>query len=355
MGLWWDKIRKYWRYDFEYQSKTYRGWGYRTRSEAGAERAEHKKRVKAEAKNPPKQTSGGFVQLLEKYLDWSERRHAPGNVQNKKVIYKKLAAFLKEDIPVEQLSPAKLHSFFETAPSNNSYNVYRKEVSAVFAWAQKHMGLQLPNPCLSLEKMPVPKKERRIPTRQEFLAMMAACPADDKPLLAILAHTLARIDEILRLTWQDVHFEQGTLSLWSRKNRAGEWKERLIPMNGDLQSMLMSLWKRRKQEKWVFYNERSGSRYLRRPKLMKSICKAAGVETYGFHPVRHFVATYLHDVKKIPTGVLSGILGHENKRTTEIYLHSVDEAQRSALKELEGIFDENLVGGFVGGKPLDTT
>jgi integrase len=81
----------------------------------------------------------------------------------------------------------------------------------------------------------------------------------------------------------------------------------------------------------LFYNKKEGTRYNRRPKLMRSLCRRAGIPNYGFHAIRHFVATYLHDVKKIPTGVIGTLLGHKAKRTTEIYLHSVEESARLAL------------------------
>jgi integrase len=68
---------------------------------------------------------------------------------------------------------------------------------------------------------------------------------------------------------------------------------------------------------------------------MKSLCRRAGVPHYGFHCIRHYVATLLHDSLKIPTGVIGNLLGHQSKRTTEIYLHSVDESARIAMDRLE--------------------
>ena len=343
MAIWWDKTRKEWCWEFEYRTKRYAGRGCKLKSEAVAARAERRKEAIAQAseKIPETPIAMAYGATCNQYLDWSSRRHAPAHVENKKTVFRKLAAFLGNDVSLEALTPLVIHKFLSERPSNNAYNVYRKEISAFFTWVPKHLGYPIPNPCANLEKMPNPKKERNIPTKEEFLRLLAAAGPDEKPLLVVLVHSMARIDEILRLTWQDVNFERSTLALWSRKNRSGEWKERIIPMNPDLHGILLSMWNRRRQEKWVFYNERENDRYLRRPKFMRSLCKKAGIPHYGFHPVRHFVATYLHDIMKIPTGVLSGLLGHENKRTTEIYLHSVDEAHRQAMNQLTGEF---LVG-----------
>lgn len=342
MGLWRDKKRGDWRYSFEAVKKVYAGGGFKTKAEARAAREDRRKKVKAEA-GKQTVTDTGFLRLVNLYLDWSERRHAAGNVNNKKVVFRKFVAFLEisedSDYDILSLSPARLAGFLATSPSQNSYNNYRKELSALFSWVQKIHVPQFANPCLQIEKMPSTTLEKQIPTKTEFLQLLAAAGPDDKPLLVILVHTLARIDEILRLKWQDVNFERQDLTLWTRKNRGGEWKSRIIPMNADLKAMLWSLWQRRKQDQWVFFNSREGTRYLRRPKFMRRVCARAGIPHYGFHAIRHWSATYLHDVAKVPTGVLSVLLGHANRRTTEIYLHSVEGAAREALMRLEGVFD----------------
>jgi integrase len=168
--------------------------------------------------------------------------------------------------------------------------------------------------------------------------MLAATSGEDRNLLIVLAYTICRIDEILRLSWQDVNFERQTVTLWTRKNKSGEWEPRIISMNEDSKAVLTGMWNRRKQEKRIFYNEKEQSMYNRRPKFMRSVCKRPGIPYYGFHCLRHFSSTSAHDVLKVPTGVLSGILGHKEKRTTEIYLHSIDEAARAAIQQVNGHF-----------------
>ena len=50
-------------------------------------------------------------------------------------------------------------------------------------------------------------------------------------------------------------------------------------MNEDLEQVLWGLWQKREQDKWVFYNRKTGTRYLYRPKLMKTVGKTAGVQS----------------------------------------------------------------------------
>jgi len=59
---------------------------------------------------------------------------------------------------------------------------------------------------------------------------------------------------------------------------------------------------------------------------------------YGFHSIRHFMASYLMDEKKASLKTVSGMLRHKNVRTTEIYLHSVDSSALAATDKIRGEF-----------------
>ena len=67
---------------------------------------------------------------------------------------------------------------------------------------------------------------------------------------------------------------------------------------------------------------------------MKSLCRNAGVRYFRYHPLRHLGASIL-DRAKVNIGSIQRILGHENRTTTEIYLHSIGEAEREAMTIFE--------------------
>ena len=72
---------------------------------------------------------------------------------------------------------------------------------------------------------------------------------------------------------------------------------------------------------------------------MKSLCKRARIDPpFGFHSIRHFMATYLADTIRASKKTISSILGHKSLQTTEIYLHSIDASQKDAMMKLEGKF-----------------
>jgi len=70
--------------------------------------------------------------------------------------------------------------------------------------------------------------------------------------------------------------------------------------------------------------------YQDRKKFMKTLCKKAGVKYFRFHPIRHSSASIM-DNNNVPTRSIQKLLGHENQKTTEIYLHSVGIQERLAM------------------------
>ena len=78
---------------------------------------------------------------------------------------------------------------------------------------------------------------------------------------------------------------------------------------------------------------------------MIKICENAGVRYFRYHALRHFGASLLEQAN-IPIGSIQRILGHENRPTTEIYLHSIGDSERFAMQVLNDGFSGNFTHGF---------
>jgi integrase len=88
-------------------------------------------------------------------------------------------------------------------------------------------------------------------------------------------------------------------------------------------------WDRKKKE-WA------QGPYQDRKKIMKRLCKKARVQYFRFHPLRHLGASIL-DHANVTIGFIQRILGHENRTTTEIYLHSIGQAEKEAMRIFEEV------------------
>jgi integrase len=84
----------------------------------------------------------------------------------------------------------------------------------------------------------------------------------------------------------------------------------------------------------VFKNPRTGKPYRDRKKFMKRLCHEAKVHYFRFHSPRHSGASVM-DQARVPTGSIQRVLGHRNRRTTEIYLHSMEGGELAAIEAFE--------------------
>lgn len=67
---------------------------------------------------------------------------------------------------------------------------------------------------------------------------------------------------------------------------------------------------------------------------MKSLCAKADVPYFRFHALRHAGASLMDSINT-PIGTIQKILGHENRKTTEIYLHTFNETEKQAIRDYE--------------------
>jgi len=64
------------------------------------------------------------------------------------------------------------------------------------------------NPRNDIKKLPHSPARKAPPSEDNILRLIvAATPGDERDILIACLHTLGRIDEMLRLRWEDVNFD----------------------------------------------------------------------------------------------------------------------------------------------------
>lgn len=208
----------------------------------------------------------------------------------------------------------------------------------MFNWAKKQ-GLTNVDPTSGIEFFPVAKKLKYVPPQEDIEKVIAVADQDTRDYLITIRDTLGRMIEINRLTWDDIDFQAGLVILYTRKKRGGDLTPRAVPMTNRLYEVLTRRFNERDESKpWVFWHtywsrkagEMKQGPFQDRKKFMKTLCKKAGVRYFRFHALRHAGAS-LMDNSNVPIGSIQRILGHENRKTTEIYLHGIGKSEREAM------------------------
>ena len=168
-----------------------------------------------------------------------------------------------------------------------------------------------------------PKRQQRIP---DLLS-----PADVRRLLDCTSHikyrTLfalcyacgLRVSELVALQVQHIHGEQRYVQVVLGKGG----KDRNIPLSVSMLNTLRDYWRIEKPAHYLFPGRTADApisitsvqKYFTRTKLKAGITQAGGI-----HSLRHAFATHLL-AAGMPIHQLKALLGHQDLKTTERYLH----------------------------------
>jgi len=363
---------KGWRYDFTLKGKRYTSNWFKTRTQAYM--AETRKREEvanaAEVVDPPKvvnppevvdppsppmirevettPTDMAFLDLVNRRLDYI-KTYKSNTYYVQHVHMARRLGRKWPGVSCRQIGPDMVQHYIaqrgSTAPS--AANKELRCLRALFNFGIR-LGLIQTNPTQGLEFIPVERRLRYVPPKEDLAKVLLAADPETQDYLLTIIDTLARVGEINRLTWSDVNFTGKYVVLYTRKKRGGHLTPRKVAMTSRLHTMLLKRFRQRDPGKpWVFW-QRAWSRregkwatgpYQYRKSLMGTLCRKAGVRPFAFHALRHFGASML-DQAKVPLGAIQRILGHESRTTTEIYLHAMGEAEREAMEIFEKVSQE---------------
>jgi integrase len=345
---------KGWRYDFTNKGTRHTKAWFKTKKEA--KQAEAKKREEIKKPKPlinteKTPTDMVFLDLVNKRLDhvkaYNSARHYTDHIYMSRRWIKEWNSLMCNEIDTEIIRAYLLMRLKET--SAYTANKELRCLRAVFNFAIHPTRNWMDyNPTRGIDFFPVEKKIKYVPPKEDVLRVILMAKPDTQDYLWTISLTMGRMSEINRLTWHDIDLTARYVILYSRKKKGGHLTPRKVPMPDKLFDVLSHRHKNRnKRIAWVFWHrywDRRNKqwvvgRYKERKRIMKSLCGKAGVKYFRYHALRHFGASLLEQAN-IPIGSIQRILGHENRTTTEIYLHSIGESERDAMNVLNDGFKD---------------
>lgn len=275
-----------------------------------------------------------FKSLYSLYHSDMESRIKKTTMETKEyIVNTKLLPFF-EKMKVKDIKPVHIRKWQTDLLKMEYSKTYLKtiynQLTAIFNYAIRFHNLDK-NPCHIAGS--IGKKdadEMQILSLQEFNKMIdCVTDKENKFFYIILFWTGMRKGELLALTYEDVDFENKTITI--NKNFQIVKKERLITdpktprgrrviaVNDIVLNCIKELWstsyKPNKTDKIFYLSKDSLKRQL------DTACKKAGVPRIRVHDLRHSHASYLLS-NGVNIVILSRRLGHEKVQTTlNIYCH----------------------------------
>jgi integrase len=155
-------------------------------------------------------------------------------------------------------------------------------------------------------------------------------------MIFVALRTGLRLGELRGLEWGDIDFERKILSVKRGlvRNEVTTPKNnqiRYIPLGDDVCEMLL---KRKRDCGYIFLSERREPiAESSAPRLLKAVCKSAGIREAHWHLLRHTFASHLA-TKGVSIRIIQELLGHSTVAMTMRYAHLAPSALREAVELL---------------------
>ena len=217
-------------------------------------------------------------------------------------------------------------------------NRYLAVLSHLFTMAIKEWGWIDDNPLRKVTKPKEPRGRIRFLSDDERVRFLEECKKSESQYLytsVVLAlSTGGRRMEILGLTWKDVDFNRGVITLHETKN--GE--RRLLPLAGHALELMQQLSKIRH----VKCNLVFPGKDLKKPVDLRTpfdnALKRAEITDFRWHDLRHCCASYLA-MSGASLAEIAEILGHKTLQMVKRYAHLSDAHTSKVVARMnEAIF-----------------
>ncbi len=331
-----------WWVDFCFNRSRYR-WPSPENSKAGAlawELVLKQRLARGEPLDPKKEIATTFRRFAQ---DWFET-YVKNNNKHSEIVSKEMILRVHlvpffgrmrldeiKNLDVEKYKAKKISQELAPKTINNHLAVLKKALECAVEWGELEKR-QI------IKYLKVPPQEHDFLTPEECRKLLDAANGVYRDMIAVALGTGLRFGELTALSWEDVDFKTGELTIKQAYARGvlGSTKSnriRHIPMSGSVRETLYPM---RKSEGLVFPDSRSNplKQYVCIKKL-RSICKKANLRRIGWHTLRHTFASHLAQ-RGANLSAVQGLLGHSDIRTTMRYAHINRAVLREAIAILDG-------------------
>jgi integrase len=188
---------------------------------------------------------------------------------------------------------------------NYTVNAMINDYKALFNYIIDKHDLNIKNPCKGINKYPIKKKFKHIPTDKDIEAVRNLCDEGQVQLIDFVKNTGCRISEALRVTGNDML--ETDIVLYTKKSRNSDLVPRKVPRPECIKDIKIE------SDKRLF------NRWSDAPRFLEDKVRELKQRNWNWHNLRHRFASKLSKEGK-PLFEIMSLLGHSNLKTTQNYL-----------------------------------
>jgi integrase len=208
-------------------------------------------------------------------------------------------------------------------------NRYLAALSHACTIAVKEWGWMEDNPLQKVSKLKEPRGRVRFLSeteRNDLLEASKNVPYKHLHTIIVLAlSTGARKGEIMNLRWNDLDQARNQITLHETKN--GE--RRALPLTGYAKALILEHEKIRRIDTDLLFPSQTGKTPFDIKKSWNIALKAAEIDDFRFHDLRHSAASYLA-MNGATLAEIAEVLGHKTLQMVKRYAH-LSEAHTSSV------------------------
>ena len=225
-------------------------------------------------------------------------------------------------------------TYRKTIISNARVNRYMATLSTTITTAVKEWEWMEDNPLRKVSKLKEPRGRVRYLSTEERERLLKACKEShntDLYTAVILAiSTGGRRAEIWGLCWKCVDLQNGFVTFEETKND----EPRSVPLAGHAFELMTERSKvLRIDTDFVFPSPKNPQKHFDFRKPFQMALKAAQIEDFRWHDLRHCAASYLV-MAGVDMRTVAEILGHKTLQMTQRYTHLSPEHLKDAVAKM---------------------
>ncbi|HEY7710593.1 MAG TPA: site-specific integrase [Candidatus Entotheonella sp.] len=171
----------------------------------------------------------------------------------------------------------------------------------------------------------------RFLSADEETRLLAHCSDPLRPIIITALHTGLRRSELLALTWDDVDFERGLITVRAAYAKNGE--RRSVPMNTMLTRTLEAV---RIKARGTVFRKKDGEPYRDFRTAFERAVTQADIPDFTFHDLRHTFASRLV-MKGVDLPTVKELMGHKHINMTLRYTHLASDHKQRAVALLDQV------------------